>query len=470
MPKAAKILSARAVSELRWRKTSVDKKGKPIPTWHPVGGAVGLYLQCTKDGGRSWFYRYSSIEGDGRRIPMGLGTYTYKSDKHSEALTLKQVRELAQHYAGLRAKGLDPITERDKDKKAAIAQKAEGITFMQVAEDWMTVQVESKEWNSPTTISRARQWMTDYVYPIIGHLPILDVKYEHARKILSQKTVEGKKHLWNDQNPTGKKLRGYCENIIDKGLVTLQKRGIHFNVFIYKNNLNTDFGKPTNIHDTESRPFLHYENLPEFIERLIAIQKLAPKGGRPDIDCFIFGMLACTRSNCTRIADWEDIDLEKKLWIVPREKVGKKTKRDWPIPLHPRAIRIIKAQPSARRMKGRIFSTLNHKKFHDKNLADLLKLFPDIKAHKERADDPDRFAVFHGVRTTMNGWAKKNKYDFDTRELMMQHLAESRTHAAYDRGNAMLEERREIVNGYEQYAFSMVTGKDKVVPIRREAS
>jgi len=69
----------------------------------------------------------------------------------------------------------------------------------------------------------------------------------------------------------------------------------------------------------------------------------------------------------------------------------------------------------------------------------------------------------------MNGWAKDNKYDFDTRELMLQHLDESSTHAAYDRGNAMLKDRREIVNGYEQYAFSMVTS-NKVVPLGRRAS
>ena len=123
MPRAAKILSARAVSELRWRKTSVDKQGNPIPTQYPVGGAVGLYLLVTKDLGRSWFYRYTSIEGNGKRNKMGLGSYTYKSVKNSEALTLQQAREKAQHWAGVRAKGLDPITERDKELAAALAER-----------------------------------------------------------------------------------------------------------------------------------------------------------------------------------------------------------------------------------------------------------------------------------------------------------------------------------------------------------
>ena len=47
MPRAAKILSARAVSELRWKKTS-DKQGNPIPTPYPVGGAVGYTYKSLK--------------------------------------------------------------------------------------------------------------------------------------------------------------------------------------------------------------------------------------------------------------------------------------------------------------------------------------------------------------------------------------------------------------------------------------
>ena len=73
------------------------------------------------------------------------------------------------------------------------------------------------------------------------------------------------------------------------------------------------------------------------------------------------------------------------------------------------------------------------------------------------------------MRTTMNGWAKENRYDFDTRELMMQHLDESSTHAAYDRGNALLEDRRSLIEGFEQFAFSRVTS-DKVVTMKRSAS
>jgi integrase len=461
MPKTAKILSARAVSELRWDKTTVDKSGNPLPTSYSVGGAVGLYIQCTKDGGKSWFYRYSSIEGDGKRIPMGLGGYTYKSLKDSDALTLQQAREKAQHWAGVRANGLDPISEREKSRQAVIAKKAEGIVFMDVAEEWMTFMIESNAWNDAATISRARAYMDDYCYPIIGNVAILDIKYSHVLKILSQKTLKGRPHMWNDSNDTGVRLRRYIFEVIARGLATLGKQQTVFNVATLKNNLDKDLGKSKNLHQVKHRPSVPVDNLPEFISRLIKHQSLAPKGGRPDIDCFIFGMLSCTRSECSREADWEDIDLAKKLWIVPPEKVGKKTKKTWHIPLHPRAIKIIQAQPSGQKKKGRIFSTLNNRVIPDAYLSKLPKIL-GIK------DTDGRLPVFHGMRKTMNNWAKKARWSKDTRELMMQHLEESSTHAAYD-NEQMIDDRREIVTGYEEYAFSMVTSSN-VALIKRNVS
>jgi integrase len=452
MPKKAKELTARAVSELKWDPKNVDSRGNPTPTLRPVGGVSRLYLQCTKSGSRSWIYRYSF---GGKRSKMGIGSYTYLADENSEALTLKQARTLAQHYEGLIAQQKDPILERKQEKLAVLAEKAQAITFQEVAEEWIEQQTGT-EWKTATGPTRCRQYMRDYAYPLFGSVAILDITYAHIKKMLNQKTVQGK-HLWKESNPTGERLRRYVFNIIQKGITNLGKRHSHFNVATYKNNLDVDFSSPSTVHTVEHRPFVHWEDLPRFVEKLIARQDRQPKGGRPDIDCLIFGMLCCTRSKATRYAEWEDIDLDKKVWDIPPHKVGKKTTRNWEVPLHPTAIRILKAQPSARHKTGRIFSTLQGNAFHDKALSTLPPSLGFV-------------GCMHGFRTTMNTWAKKERWDKDTRELMMQHLEESSTHAAYDRDEAMVEDRREIVNGYEKYAFSKVRGKGKVVPTRKKAS
>ena len=65
--------------------------------------------------------------------------------------------------------------------------------------------------------------------------------------------------------------------------------------------------------------------------------------------------------------------------------------------------------------------------------------------------------------------AAANKYDFDTRDLTLQHLQKRTTYVAYDRDNAMFAERKELVDRYEEYAFSMVTC-NKVIPFKGQAS
>ena len=440
---------SRSISSAKAAQEAKHSGGKWDERW-TVKDTTGLLLNIKRTNSKSWLYRYSI--GGKRMSPMGLGSYP--------EVSLKAAREIARNNAELVAKSIDP--QQDKKRVAAefLAKKAEGIVFMDVAEEWITFMIESNEWNDAATISRARSYMDDYCYPMIGNLAIIDIKYSHVLKILSQKTMTGKPHMWNDSNTTGVRVRRYIFEVIARGLASLGKQQTVFNVATLKNNLDKDLGKSKNLHQVKHRPSVPVDDLPEFISRLIKHQSLAPVGGRPDIDCFIFGILSCTRSECTREADWEDIDLTKKLWIVPPEKVGKKTKKTWHIPLHPRAIMIIQAQPSAQKKKGRIFSTLAGKTIPDAYLSKIPKVL-GIR------DTDARFPVFHGMRKTMNNWAKKARWSKDTRELMMQHLEEGSTHAAYD-NEQMIDDRREIVEGYEEYAFSMVTS-NKVVPIKKKA-
>ena len=56
-------------------------------------------------------------------------------------------------------------------------------------------------------------------------------------------------------------------------------------------------------------------------------------------------ILTVSRQQEAILADWKEIDLEKKVWHQPKKKY-KKEKLDWDILLYPTAIKILKAQPS----------------------------------------------------------------------------------------------------------------------------
>jgi integrase len=96
-----------------------------------------------------------------------------------------------------------------------------------------------------------------------------------------------------------------------------------------------------------------------------------PKGYRPDIHCFLFGVLTVARSNEARLVDWGEIDLRKKVWRMPAGKY--KSEKSWVIPLTREAIKILKAKPSAKYQEGRAFSTLDGGKIGDKKLSSMPK-------------------------------------------------------------------------------------------------
>ncbi|MBQ86757.1 MAG: hypothetical protein CMQ16_10175 [Gammaproteobacteria bacterium] len=56
------------------------------------------------------------------------------------------------------------------------------------------------------------------------------------------------------------------------------------------------------------------------------------------MDCFLFGVQKVARSNEARLADWNEIDLRKKVWRMPAGKY--KSDKAWVIPLTKEAIKI----------------------------------------------------------------------------------------------------------------------------------
>ena len=186
-----------------------------------------------------------------------------------------------------------------------------------------------------------------------------------------------------------------------------------------------------------------------------------PKGSRPDIHCFLFGVLTVARSNEARLVDWGEIDLRKKVWRMPADKY--KSEKSWVIPLTREAIKILKAKPSAKYQEGRAFSTLDGGKIGDKKLSSMPKAL-------------GYDAVFNGFRRTFRTWCQKKKFNNEASELAMKHLDTSRLKQVYiddPSGKAMLKERRTILEKYERKAFKLIhspTPTAKVVELRKRAN
>ena len=139
-----------------------------------------------------------------------------------------------------------------------------------------------------------------------------------------------------------------------------------------------------------------------------------PTGSRPDVHCMAFMILTVSRPSEARLVDWEEIDLEERVWTQPAGKY--KSNLEWKIPLCPTAIKILKSMPKRR---GRIFSTLNGAEIHDKYLSTM----PDALGFD---------AVAHGFRATFRTWGQEQqRFSEEALELCMKHTNNDATRAAY---------------------------------------
>ena len=95
-----------------------------------------------------------------------------------------------------------------------------------------------------------------------------------------------------------------------------------------------------------------------------------------------------------------------------------KIEKAWVIPLTREAIKIWRAQPSAKYQEGRVSSTLDGGKIGDKKLSSMPKA-------------GGFYAVFNGFRRTFRTWCQKKKFNNEAAELAMKYQDTSRMKHVY---------------------------------------
>ena len=159
------------MARLTNRLKAVEIRGLKAEGLYADGG--GLYLRCTSSGGQSWIYRYRA---DGKLRDMGLGLVS--------GIPLAKARQLAADCARLRRSGIDPIQERHAQRAAAKRAEARGATFKACAEEL----IASRE-SGWSNAKHHQQWLhslRDYVYPLIGDIPVSAIDTDLVLAVLQQ--------------------------------------------------------------------------------------------------------------------------------------------------------------------------------------------------------------------------------------------------------------------------------------------
>ncbi len=373
--------------------------------------AQGLYLQVSKQGTKSWLYRYTSPLTKTRR-EMGLGSFNFVS--------LAQARQYAIDGKRLVINGKDPIEERKKEQIKVQLKQTRNMTFKEIAE--ACIAAKAPEWKSA---KHSQQWSNSleaHAFPILGEMPISDISTDLILKVLEP--------IWITKAETASRIRQRIETIWDYGKARNYVSGE--NPARLRGHLDKILSKTAKVKRVRHFPALPYEDMGIFL------QELRQRKGYSAL-ALEFLILTAARTGEIIGAKWAEIDLEKKVWIVPadRMKMGKEHR----VPLCSRAIEILTNITSNRNPEEHVFSGWKQNTGLSNNaLLALLKKMgrSDITAH--------------GFRSTFRDWAAEEAYTFanETIELALAHAIKNKAEAAYRRGD-QLERRRELMTAWSEY-------------------
>ena len=297
----------------------LHKLGPTAPRTKPPGKYAdggGLWLHKREDGGAQWVLR---VTVHGRRREMGLGSFP--------AVTLKEAREEAEKWRGYVRRGLDPIKERERERRAAERN-------LHLLNDIALDAFESRKADLKGD-GKAGRWFTPlelHVLPKLGKVPVADIDQTDIRDTLAP--------IWHTKADTARKAMNRL------GLCLKHAAALGLDVDLQATEkaralLGKQRHKPQNI------PALPWQEVPSFYRSL--------SGGT--VTELALRLLILTAVRSYPLRHLHESQIEGDVWTIPAEamkgRVGATV--DFRVPLSQEALAVIEqARPFAR--DGLLFS------------------------------------------------------------------------------------------------------------------
>jgi integrase len=393
----------------------------------------GLYLQITaaKDGDyvtKSWIFRYAVGSGrEKREHKMGLGGYPL--------VPLAMAREIAIECSLKRLRGIDPLEERETQKREKAVATAKTITFEKAAEQYIAA--HRAGWRN---VRHATQWPSSlraYVYPILGEMAVRDIDTGLVMRVLQP--------IWTMKPVTAGRLRGRIERILGWAKVNGYREGE--NPARWTDNFDHLLPQHAKIRKVDHHPALPYAQVPSFMTELRTRTGTSAK-------LLEFTILTTARTKESIGTKWSEIDFGAKVWTVPPERM--KGGREHKVPLCDAAMAIIEQMRSLRQGDyvfpgDREGKTLGH--------TAMLDVIERLNIHREKVGLPrwgdpkegNEHVVPHGFRSSFRDWvSEETDFPGDLAEAALAHIKGDKAEAAYKRGT-MFQKRRKLMDAWAAY-------------------
>ena len=408
---------AKTVNRLTALKVGKIKKAG----WYPDG--MGLYLQVSKTGSKSWVYRYEKV---GKERRHGLGGYP--------TVSLEDARKAAEFCRKLRHEGIDPIEHKKDLRVACELEKAKSITFKECALAY--IDSHKSGWKNRKHESQWRNTLETYAYPVIGDLSVQDVDIGLVLVILEP--------LWVEKTETASRVRQRIENVLDWAKVRKYRQGE--NPARWRGHLDKLLPKPNDVQKVQHFPAMPYKAVPEYFRELRQVDTVAAKA-------LALIILTATRNSEAREARWQEFDLESMIWEIPAERM--KAGKSHRVPLSVEAVKILNEVKDC--VSEFVFPGAKHgKPISEASVRNVLR-----KTHNG--------LTVHGFRSSFRDWcAEMTRSPREVAEAALAHVLKDKTEAAYQRGD-IFDKRRKLMDSWHGYLDSHKSGDNKIVPIKKTA-
>lgn len=377
------------------------------PGKHSDGG--GLWLHKREDGGAQWFLR---VTVHGKRREMGLGAL---SD-----VPLKQARLRAEKWRAVARDGLDPIKERDRERREAARAET---TLAALAVD--AFEARKSQLKGDGTAGRWFSPLELHILPRLGKTPVEELTQQDIRDTL--------KPIWDEKADTARKAINRL-NIVLKHAAAL---GLDVDLQATEK-AKALLGRTR--YEARNIPALHWRDVPDFYGTL----------AEPTITHLALRLLILTGIRSRPVRFIREDELAGDVWTIPAENMKglRGETADFRVPLSAEAQTVIEAaRPFAR--GGFLFPSARKGVISDATMS----------RHMERRGMEERP---HGFRSSLRTWlADATDAPEEVAKTILGHSVGSDVDKAYRRTD-FLEQRRALM---ERWAGHVTGGSGRVVRI-----
>lgn len=377
------------------------RNAKPSPKEYNLPDGNGLHLRVKPSGSKTWIYNYKRPH-DGKRTNLGLGVYP--------SISLVNARALRDEFRAKISLGANPKSNPHREIRDTSA-------FEQVFNDWYEVKKSQVSDNYAEDI---RNSVTRHLIDPLGDLPVSEITAVSA--------IEAIQPLAN---------RGALETV--RRLCQRLNQIMDFAV----NTGRLDINPLTRISSAFKSPSL--VNLPSIDPKDLGsfLQDLYKANLRVTTRKLILWQLhTIVRPAEASDAEWNEIDFEKELWVIPATRM--KRRRAHTIPLSEGALQLINSMLPISGNRTHIFvSERNPQRPMNSQSANMA-----IKRMGYGGK-----LVAHGLRSIASTALNEQGFNPQIIEKALAHEDRNSVRAAYNRAE-YLEERRTMMNWWSELIAS----------------